>query len=81
MPPHFSLRVSSSPEFKVIVSVSKKVCKRAVDRNLVRRRVKAVMIKLKKDLKPATYHFSAKSGSINVKGSVLEGEIRGLCKV
>jgi len=81
MPPHFSLRVSSSPEFKVIVSVSKKVCKLAVERNTVRRRVKAVMINLKKDLKPGLYHFSAKSGSIEVLGKELEGEIRGLCKV
>ncbi|MEK7227514.1 MAG: ribonuclease P protein component [Patescibacteria group bacterium] len=69
----FSLKVKPSSELKTIISVSKKVSKKAVIRNTVKRRVRAVLRDLK--LKPATYVFIAKPGAENLKGKTLESEL------
>lgn len=76
---HFSLRVSPSDKPKLIISVSKKVAKKAVTRNLVKRRIRAVF----RDIKPkaGTYLVIARAGAEVVKGEVLKEELKKLIKV
>jgi ribonuclease P protein component len=78
MATHFSLRISPSPSLKVVISVSKKVSKLAVTRNLVKRRVRAVLRPLLSSLKPASYLFIARSGAETIKGKALEQEFSKL---
>lgn len=73
---HFSLRFSPSPEPKLVISVSKKVAKKAVTRNLVKRRVRAVMRGMQP--KTGTYLIVARAGAENVKGKELEHELSQL---
>ena len=75
--PHFTLRVAPGRGLAA-VSVSKKVSKKAVERNRVRRRVYSVL----KDLLPSRglYLFVAKSGAVSAKGEALQHEIRNLLK-
>ena len=73
---HFSVRVSASDKVEVIISVSKKVSKKAVVRNSIKRRVRAVMRSLVKELKPAAYLIVAKTESQNIKGEELKNELR-----
>ena len=75
----FSLKVKSSPELKIIISVSKKVSKKAVIRNTVKRRVRAVIKNLK--LEPASYIFIAKPGAENLKGKTLENELTRIIRL
>lgn len=70
---HFSLRITSSDTLKVIISVSKKVSKKAVIRNKIKRRVRAALRNL--DLKPRTYLIIAKSGAEDLKGEELKNEL------
>jgi ribonuclease P protein component len=76
----FSLRVTPSSRTEIIISVPKKVAKKAVDRNLIKRRVRAVMRSLLKDLKPASYLIIALSGAQELKGQVLKEELAQLFK-
>ena len=73
---HFSLRFSPSSELKLIISVSKKVSKKAVVRNLIKRRVRAVFKDMKP--KPGTYLIIARAGAEIVKGKELEQELSKL---
>ncbi|MCR4279589.1 MAG: ribonuclease P protein component [Candidatus Zambryskibacteria bacterium] len=75
---HFYLRTKPSPTVRIIISVSKKVSKKAVTRNTIKRRVRAVMSKIKKDLKPREFLIVAKPSAENIKGKVLESEIKSL---
>lgn len=77
---HFSLKVTPSEVTKTIVSISKKVAKKAVDRNLIRRRVKPVLKKLTSNLPPAIYLIVVKSGSHTLRGKILEDELASLFK-
>ena len=52
---HMSMRYALAPTKKFSVSVSKKVAKRAVDRNRIKRRVYAVLRNAKKDLKKSVF--------------------------
>jgi ribonuclease P protein component len=72
---HFYLRFSSSDEIKLVISVSKKISKKAVVRNTIKRRTRAVMRDLIKDMKPGTYMIVAKSGADKIKGKELEKEL------
>jgi len=74
---HFYLRVLESDVLKFSVSVSKKVAKKAVDRNLIKRRVKAVLQKYK-NLSPKFYIIVAKHGAEKVKGENLKSELAEL---
>ncbi|MBX4206256.1 ribonuclease P protein component [Candidatus Parcubacteria bacterium] len=78
---HFSLRTSLGNEAKLIISVSKKVAKKAVTRNLIKRRVRAAFRPLARKLKPATYMFIARAGAEEVKGEALERELAELLKI
>ena len=75
----FYLRPSPSEEPEIIISVSKKVAKKAVTRNLIKRRVRAVLRKIKE--KPKSFMLIAKPGAEEVKGEVLEAELKNLFKI
>ncbi len=77
---HFYLRIKSSPSVKVVISVSKKVSKKAVTRNTIRRRVRAVLQEWNLKLKPATYFIVANPGAESVRGAELESELRKIVK-
>jgi len=78
---HFYLRVKPSLETpKLVISISKKVSKKAVVRNRIRRRVRPIARKLVADLKPATYFIVAKIGAEEVRGKELEEELAALLK-
>ena len=76
---HFSLRVTSSEKTRVIISVSKKVAKKAVTRNLIKRRIRPILNKF--SLKPAQYLLIARPGSDKIKGEELQEELRALFKL
>ena len=76
--PHFYLRVKPALTTRVIISVSKKISKKAVTRNAVRRRIRPIMRKFVSNLKPATYFIAAQNGVEKVKGKELEKELRML---
>lgn len=75
---HFYLRLSLADKTRVIISVSKKVSKKAVIRNRIKRRVRAVMRDLIKNLKPGIYLVIAKSGAEKIKGEELKNELKSL---
>lgn len=79
--PHFSLRVAHSTKPQIAVSVSKKISKKATDRNTVRRKTYSVIYKYLKRLKPKMMLFVAKKGADNIKGVNLEKEIDNLLSV
>jgi len=78
--PHFSLRVSPSTELKWIISVSKKVSKSAVVRNLVKRRTRPILKSLAASLPIGTYLLIAKPGVESVNGEALKVELVTLLK-
>lgn len=74
---HFSLKFLPSDKIKLIISVSKKVDKKAVVRNRIKRRVRAVFRNLS-NLKAGTYMIIARADSQNIKGEELQDEINKL---
>jgi ribonuclease P protein component len=72
---HFYLIIKPSPTVKVVISVSKKVSKKAVIRNRVRRRTRPIVQELISDLKPAMYFIVAKPGAEKIKGEELKHEL------
>lgn len=75
---HFYLRITPTDKVKVVISVSKKISKKAVIRNRIRRRVRPILHELTSKLKPATYFIVAKSGAEEIKGEALEKELKSL---
>ncbi len=75
---HFYLRVNQADEVKVVISVSKKVSKKAVTRNRIRRRARPIVREFISHLKPATYFIIAKPGAEKIKGIELENELKSL---
>lgn len=77
---YFTLRISPSDDerVRVAVSVSKKVSKKAVVRNRVRRRAYAVLGRLIPSMKKNLYMLSAKPGAEGLKGEALEEEVKKL---
>lgn len=63
---------------KVVISVSKKISKKAVIRNRIRRRVRPIMREYIQSLKPAIYFIVAKPGAEKIKGKELENELKSL---
>jgi ribonuclease P protein component len=76
--PHFTLRVTQNEALKVIISISKKVSKKAVIRNRIRRRIRPILSTFK--LLPASYLLVVKPGSEEVKGEELRVELASLLK-
>lgn len=74
----FVLRISPSEKVEFVISVSKKVAKKAVTRNLIRRRLRPVLRELK--LSPAKYLIVAKPGAEKLKGEALKSELAMLFK-
>lgn len=77
---HFVMRVAPSSDIRMAVSVSKKVSKKAVVRNKIRRRVYSVLNKIFSDIKPCLYMFIAKPNSSVIKGGELEDELKTLIR-
>jgi len=75
---HFYLRVTPAARATLIISVSKKISKKAVVRNRIRRRVRPILQKFTSHLKPATYFIIAKPGAEEIKGEALEKELKSL---
>lgn len=76
--PHFTLRVTPNEALKVIISISKKVSKKAVIRNRIRRRIRPILSTFK--LPTATYLLVVRSGPEEIKGNELRVELAGLFK-
>ena len=77
---HFSLRIASSEGVRVAVSVSKKVSKKAVIRNRIRRRVYSVVRGILPYLSSRLFLLIAKPGVEKVTGQVLQNELAALLK-
>ena len=75
---HFYLRKKPALELKVVISVSKKVAKKAVTRNTIRRRIRPIVSELITNLRPATYFIVAQPGAENIKGEELKRELQKL---
>gem|GEM_PF-1993236 len=73
---HFYIRFSSADETRLVISVSKKISKKAVIRNTIKRRIRAIMRDLIKNLNPGVYLVVAKADAEHVKGKELENELR-----
>lgn len=80
--PHFTLLSAPSEDNRVHigVSVSKKVSKKAVERNTVRRRVYSALKDHTKSIEPSLYLFVAKKGAQSVRGEALAKELGTLLK-
>ena len=72
----FSLRKSPSEKVEIVISVSKKVAPKAVVRNTIKRRVRAVLREMK--LTRAKYLFIALRGSESLRGEDLKRVISKL---
>lgn len=75
---HFYLRVKPATAVKLIISISKKVSKKAVVRNTIRRRVRSITRDLISNIKPAEYYIVAKPSAEKIKGKELENELKSL---
>jgi ribonuclease P protein component len=77
---HFTLRFAPSPTTKphVAVSVSKKISKKAVTRNTIRRRVYSAISGMLPRLKGELMLFVARPGSDVLKGEDLKLELEEL---
>ncbi len=80
--PHFILRVGNAAlgRARFGVSVSKKISKKAVTRNLIRRRVYSILNKKIINLFPTTALFVAKIGAEKIRGVELEKEIEKILR-
>jgi ribonuclease P protein component len=74
----FYLRVKPADKAKVIISVSKKVSKKAVERNLIKRRIRPIIREFLPKLKPGEYFIIANQGAEKVKGKELRKELEVL---
>jgi ribonuclease P protein component len=77
---HFTLRYAEngSKTGRATASVSKKISKRAVVRNTVRRRIYSILAQ--KPLPSGLFLFIAKAGADKVKGEELKKEVLDLLK-
>lgn len=76
---HFSLRATPEDTKGVVISVSKKVAKHAVTRNLIKRRVRAVLREMVPP--PSRGLLIARAGAAQVKGQELTNELKSLFKL
>ncbi len=78
---NFSLQVASNDKARFAVSVSKKISKKAVVRNKIRRRVYSVIGEFMSETKPGFYLIIAKPGAQEIKGEKLRNELKKLLVV
>ena len=78
--PHFSLRTSPAETLQVVISVSKKVSKKAVVRNTIRRRIRPLLKAMTMNLKPQAHLLIVRPGSEMLKGEALRQELALLFK-
>jgi len=69
------MQVAPSDKAQFAVSVSKKISKKAVARNKIRRRVYAMIKKLIPKIEPGLYLIIVKPGAENIKGEELKNEL------
>ena len=77
---HFYLRTTPTEATKVIISVSKKISKKAVVRNTIKRRLRPLLREITLELEPKTYMIVAKTGADKIKGQALREELAELFK-
>lgn len=77
---NFSLRMVSANEVRVAVSVSKKVSKKAVVRNKIRRRAYSIVREFIPQLSNKFFLLIAKPGAERVRGETLKNELGELFK-
>jgi ribonuclease P protein component len=65
---------------KAAITVSKKVSPRAIDRNLVKRRAKAVLAPLLKQLPAGAYVFSARPAALEATYAALKADLESLAR-
>ena len=75
---NFSLQIAPSDKAQFAVTVSKKVSKKAVIRNKIRRRTYSAIEKFIAKVKPNLYLIVAKPGAQNLKGEELKRELQAL---
>lgn len=75
---HFSLAIATAPRTGAACVVSKKVASRAVDRNKIKRRVKAALVPLLPSLPHASYVFYAKAGAAAIDFAEAQRDIEKL---
>ena len=75
--PRFSARFVKGEKGEVIISVSKKISKKAVVRNTIKRRVRAALRDLPANKKQGMM-IIARPGSENIKGEELKRELKTL---
>ena len=71
----FTLKIAPSEHVRVAVSVSKKVSKRAVVRNKIRRRVYVSVRDILSDIKPGLYLIVVRPGAEKVKKEELKSDL------
>ena len=76
---HFSLRKTRGEAASLIISVSKKISKKAVTRNLIKRRVRAAARNL--GVEGKGFLLIARAGAEGIKGKELEAELKLLFKL
>ena len=77
---NFLLRVAPSLEARIAVSVPKKVSKKAVIRNKLRRRIYLAIRELFSTIKPGLYSVIAKPGAEKIKNQDLKDELSRLIR-
>ena len=77
---HFSLKraPSGGQEARIAVSVSKKISKKAVVRNKIRRRAYSALRGIIPSVRPGLYLVSAKPGAGELKSEELKSELKQL---
>lgn len=75
---HFTLSIGALDRVGVAVVISKKVAARAVDRNTIKRRCRAALHPLLRELPPRAYVFYAKK---EAKGATSAEIVRDLAKL
>lgn len=72
---YFSLGIGSGAGVKAAIVVSKKVSARAVDRNRVKRRARAILSGALAPLPPASYVFYAKKDAVGASFDEVKRDI------
>ncbi|KKU50271.1 MAG: ribonuclease P protein component [Candidatus Zambryskibacteria bacterium RIFCSPHIGHO2_12_FULL_48_10] len=75
---HFSVKFVKGEKKGVVISVSKKISKKAVTRNTIKRRVRAVLRDLEKKQELTSFLIIARPGAENIKGDELKKELKAL---
>ena len=76
----FSLGIAPAANVRAACVVSKKVSPRAVGRNLIKRRARAILSPLLPDLPAAHYVFYAKKEALHADFSSIKNDLSKMCE-